>query len=194
MSQTRQSLIDAACFIAKQEGIDQDVVADVLLPRVFYHVVKQAAANPARRALVMVTNTVALVNGTIALPTTILTEFMRFAAVSDPIGATMANKMRYVANWNEFIRPLDLTLGYFTVVQLAGASQFYMTRPGTAYTPGAGYTGSIDIIVPTIPTIPAAAATAIACNGEIEDDLVLALAAALKGGWMDVVANKGAAA
>jgi len=185
VSLTLQSLLDQGCFLAGDEGLNKDVIAETLIPRVIYFTIDSAASDPTRRGLVMVTSTVGLVNGNAALPTTALVHHLQFASVADPLDSTVAKKMRFANSWPEFIRPLDSTLGYFLAVQSSGANQFYYTQPGTAYSPSSGYTGNITLTTPQIPTLPATASTAITVNGEIEQDLVLNVAKAIKGDlWM----------
>jgi len=187
MSQTLQSLVDAACFLAGSDGLEKDVIGELLVPRVVYHVARRAARDEKRRALVTTTTSIALMNGNVALPATVLVEFMHLAAVENPADATMARKMRWIPSWAEFVRPLENTLGYFTVTQPSVVSQFYMTLPGASYAPGAGYTGSISLTVPQVPAIPSTPTGAFNVPGEIEDDVVLYLTAALKGDWLQLI-------
>lgn len=178
-----QNLVDAACLIARVDGLKKDYIADLLLPNVLRWVAQRAAADPNRRASVTTQFTLALVNGQVTLPDTVLVDFMPTASVADPADATMAKKMRWIANWAEFIRPLDNTLGYFTVT--GGGLIFRMTRPGSSYVPGAGMTGNVELSVPARPAINAGIITA---AKEIELEALTHLAAALKGGWEAVLA------
>lgn len=183
MSITVQTLVDTACLLARADGIKRDAVAQLLVPRVATWVAQRAARDQARRALVMTKFTIALVNGTGPMPADALAEYMVHGAVSDPADATLAKKMRWVPEWSEFIRPLDLSLGYYTVTD--NGSDFVMTRPGVAYTPGVGMTGNIDL---TVPAKPAIAGGNITSAPEIDQELVLALTAALKGDWQAIIA------
>lgn len=183
MSMTVQNLVDTAVLLARAQGIKTGVVAELLVPRVLTWVAQRAAADPARRSLVTTKFAVALVNGVGPVPADALTEYMKFAAVNDPADPTMARKMRWIAHWDQFIRPLDSTLGYFTVTD--NGTDFVMTRPGVAYAPGAGMTGNIEL---SIPAKPAVAAGNITSPPEIDQEAVLALTAALKGDWEAVIA------
>lgn len=177
MAITVQSLVDTACLLAGDMGRKRGHDAELLIPRVLTWVGQQVASDPRRRALVTMTHTLALVDGEALLPANVLVEFMEHAAVSDPVDPTMAHKMRWIPKWSEFIRPLDLTLGYFTVVQ---GSSFLLTRPGSLYVPGGGMTGDIDL---TTPAKPSVASGIINTPAEVEQEIVLALTAALRNEW-----------
>lgn len=180
---TLQSLVDSAIFLAGEQGVNKDVVADILVPRVVYYVYEEAAKDEHKRRSILANSTLALVNGSVALPATVLIRCLKYAALADPADATVAKKMRWVKDWAEFIRPLDNTLGYFTVL----GSTFYMARPGTSYTPGAGMTGNMTLTTVQVPDISAwAAATSLSFPGEIEDEILLALAQAIRDEWLNL--------
>lgn len=182
MSFTLQSLVDSAVFLAGDQGVNKDVVADILVPRVIYYVYEKAAEDEHKRQLILANSTLALTSGSVALPATVLVRCMKYAAVADPADATVAQKMRWV-RWDGFIRALDIAFGYFTVL----GTTFYMTRPGTAYTPGSGMTGNVTLTTPQVPDMSAwAAGTTISVPGEIEDELLPTLARGIREGWMDV--------
>lgn len=186
---TLQSLIDGAIFLSGAQGVNKDVVAETLVAPVIYWCTLQAALDPHRRQMTMVSSTIALTNGVGALPTTVLVQCMKYAALADPATATTAKKMRFVQNWNEFIRPLDSTLGYFTVIESTYANTLYVTLPGSSYTPGSGYTGNVTLTTPTTPTLPAAAGTTITANNELQYEFLKTLAAAIADpmNWMNSV-------
>ena len=177
MAITIQDLVDTACLLAGDAGRKRGHDAELLIPRVLTWVGQRAASDPKRRALVATTHTLALVDGEALLPANVLIEFMDQATVSDPADPALARKMRWIPEWREFIRPLDQSLGYFTVVQGSG---FHLTRPGTVYTPGAGMAGDIDL---TTPTKPAVSSGLISTQPEVEQEIILALVAALRGDW-----------
>lgn len=186
MSMTVQALVDTACLLARADGNKSGVIAELLVPRVATWVAQRAAVDPARRGLVTTKFVIALVNGVGPMPADALAEYMKFAAVNDPADPTMARKMRWIAHWPEFIRPLDLTLGYFTVTD--NGTGFVMTRPGVAYSPVAGMTGNIEL---SIPARPAIAGGNITSAPEIDQEMILALTAALKGNWEAVITAEG---
>ncbi len=192
---TLQSLIDQAIFLSGAEGVNKDVVAETLVPPVIYWCTLQAGLDPSRRQMTLVSSTVALTNGVGTLPATVLVECVKYAALADPLVTTTAKKMRFIENWNEFIRPLDSTLGYFTVAQSSYANTLYVTLPGSAYTPGSGYTGNVTLTTPTTPTLPATASTAITANNELQYEFLKSLAAAIVDpmAWMSSVNNQKAA-
>lgn len=153
-----------------------EVSAEPLIPRVLTEATRRLGADPNRRNGVLATSVVGLVNGSGPFPANALVEFMGFAAVADPADPAMAKKMRWIPDWREFIRPLDLTLGYFSVL----GPTLFLTRPGTAYAPGAGMTGNIDL---TTVTRPAVVAGNITMGADIEQEAINLMATALRHGW-----------
>lgn len=176
MAITLANLVDIACLLAGPAGIKQGPTAELLVPRILTWVAQRAAADANRRALVTSTLTLTLANGEGALPATVLVEFMDQSAVADPADDGLARKMRWQPKWSEFIRPLDQTLGYYTVKD----GTFYLTRPGEAYAPGAGMDGDIKLTTPTRPVVSGGSVTTPA---EIEQEIILVLVAALRGDW-----------
>lgn len=155
-----------------QEAID---IAEAMAHAVMVEVCEDAARGEA--LLVTETVTIALANGTGVLPTKVLSEFLPTATVEDPSDATMANKMRYLP-WRDFARPSISTYGYFT---MRNQTEFDMTRPGTGYVPGAGYTGNISLTIPCVTDMPGSQTATITVNRKIEQLLVARLAERMKG-------------
>jgi hypothetical protein len=184
MAITLQTLVDTACLLAGPAGLKRGPDAELLVPHILIWVGQRAAADPMRRALVMETHTLTLVNGEAPLPVNVLIKHMDSAAVADPADPDMARQMRWIPDWSEFIRPLDDSLGYFTVVDGIFLGKplrmFHLTLPGQVYTPGVGMNGDIELTTPSYPTIVDDKLTA---ASEIEREVVTGLAAALKGGW-----------
>lgn len=184
MSLTLQSLVDRAVNIALAGrditalSLNVEDIAEDLAPTVFYGIARRAASDPRRKGLVENTLTVALTNGVGTLTAVPLIEFMDDSTVSDPADATMSKKMRYIRQWRDFIRPLDSTLGYFIV---KNGTEFNMTRPGSAYTPGSGMTGNVSLTAPCVPQIPTLATDTIVIAPGLEEEAVLALAEAITG-------------
>lgn len=182
MAFTLSQWINRAIAIA-QAGEDQntsitlnvDDTAEALCSNVMFEVAEAFASDPLLALYVTESVTLALVNGTIALPSRVLTKFMPDASVADPADAAMAEKMRW-ASWAEFIRPLDNTLGYFAVV----GQNFFMTRPTVSYSPGTGMTGNVSLTIPCTYDMPASETATITVPLKVEEQLVLKLAERLK--------------
>lgn len=184
MAITLQALVDTACLLAGPAGLKRGADAELLVPHILTWVGQRAAADPMRRALVMETHTLTLVNGEAPLPANVLVKYMDSAAVVDPADPDLARQLRWIPDWREFIRPLEDSLGYFTVVDglflTKPVRMFHLTLPGQVYTPGVGMSGNIELTAPSHPTIVGDKLTA---ASEIEQEVIAALVAALKGGW-----------
>jgi hypothetical protein len=189
---TLKELIQRAVEIASGGGpADQlEIMAEALVPSTFRFATRQAAKDPVKRAAVTVQHTITLANGVGTLPTEVLVEFLDHSTIADPADAAMARKMRRVYSWNEFIRPLDNSLGYYIVT---GTNKLHLTRPGTSYNPVDGMDGDVVLTTPTVPTVPALNSQIVA-PAEIVDDILLALAAGLTGKWQQAEEVKGSGA
>lgn len=151
--------------------------AEAMAPQAF-----REAARRAPRALTLKGNSVALTNGVGSVPAGVLVGLLGEpdVVVSDPADATMARKMRHVPEWSEFVRPLTSFFGYFTV---RGASaEFYLTRPGASYTPGAGMTGVVELTAHNSPVVPSLASDPVVGADEVLEAALLIIAEGLKGG------------
>ena len=169
--------------------LDVDMTAMTLAPRAFYYTAEKFAQDITRRGLVEQNFAMSIVNGEAPLDPAVLVSCMKYASVADPADPAIANQMRWVDRWSEFIRPLDSELGYFIVT---GADSFNMTYPGTPYTPGGGFTGNVVLTTAAVPAVPAAASGTIVAPGEFLDQAMLALAAAIKGdSWLKQVEAAG---
>lgn len=189
---TLRELIERAVDIANANRetsaamVGSEAAAEPMLRAVFYYVSRRKAADKDHRPVTYHSHTIVMTNGEGTLPATVLSEFLKFGTVIHPTDPTMACKMRYVS-WAEFVRPLDSTLGYFTIFQSGADTKFRITLPGAAYAPGAGYSGNIELRTPSTVPIPAAPGDAIVAHDSLLDDLVLGLAAALQGDWKAVI-------
>lgn len=177
MALSVQVLVDTACLLAGPRGIKQGHTAELLVPRVLVWVAQRAAAHPQRRVLVMTTFPISLIDGEAELPPEVLVEYMDHSSVADTIDPDFARKMRWQPSWAEFIRPLEPTLGSYTVKE----GTFVLVPPGQSYTPGSGIAGDVELTTPAMPSISAGVITT--TSPEIEQEIILALTAALRGDW-----------
>lgn len=188
MSIDLQDLVDTACLLAKADGIKKTAVGELLVPRVLTWVGQRIASDPDRRHLLMANLNLVLVLGSVALPADVLVEHIKHGVLSDPADATFAKKMRWAGSWKEFVRPLDPELGYFAVQASGDHHLLFVTRPGTPYNPVSGMTGPLSLFTSYMPLVVSGTITS---PPEVDQDIILALTAALKGDWEPVIAAEG---
>lgn len=184
MSITINSLIVTAKNLAfagvtpTVQMLNNQLIAELLIPQVLYAITRRAANDPTRASLVNISQTIALTDGAGIVGPGTLPEFMDNAAVSDPATNSLSKNMRYIRLWQDFIRPLDSTLGYFTVVDGTG---FNLTRPGAVYNPTSGMTGNITLTTITQPVLPATADDPIVVAPSLEPEIITGLSLMLRG-------------
>lgn len=151
-----------------------ETAAEPLLGIVFHEVSVDKARNEYKRSLLTRTKTLAVVNGSVAIPTDVLTEYMWDSHLID----TTAPTKRYsLTPWHQFITAaLDRRLGHYSV---EGESTLHVIEPATSYSPTSGPTETLLLSVPCVVVVPAATTDAIVARDEILDDLVRGLASAL---------------
>lgn len=184
--QTLQSLVDAAIFICGKEFDNTDVISESLAPFVIYEVCRRYASDPKRRPLTLATHTLSVTDGVATLPAQVLTEYLEFGVMAEVADPTFTKRWRYVS-WLDFTRPLEDALGYFSVNTDMGSSVdsfIYITEPDTSYMPGSGFTGVVTLTTPTAVTVPTDANNDLQAPQELQQDIVLGLARALKGKWL----------
>lgn len=177
-----QELIDRALSIATV-GLDpatasllaDEVRAEDLLLTVFTQVGVQAAREERLRHTLRRTKTLNVVNGTVQLPSDVLSAYITDSVLYDPTDLT--KRYAYLAP-EHFVRErLDARLGHYSVV---GESGVRVTEPGESYDPFTGPTVELHLTIPCVPEVPATANDAIAVSDEVADDLVAALARELR--------------
>ena len=179
-----QELIDRAITEAKR-GLAPSVaaafdeaedIAEVLVPTVFAEFSAECARDEHRRTLLATTQDLTVTLGSATLPSDVLTEYFHEATLRDPSDLT---KSYSFVPFNEFISgQLDQRLGYFTVEL---GRTFRMIEAGASFNESGGYTGTPKLTAPSAIPVPALAGATVNVVDEIADDLVTALAMALRG-------------
>lgn len=184
---TYQEWIDKAQILAASIGgevmvspyLDAGIALEVLAANVMHYIAAKCASDPRTRSLLKQTQTISLTNGEGTLPANVLTEYISDAEIYDATDTFLGSLTSWISNWNDYVRCNELRLGRFSIK--AGRT-FHYCPPGTIYDPASGVTQDIIVTTPCVPSLPAAAGTAISISDELTDDLVAALADALRGG------------
>jgi hypothetical protein len=183
---TLQSLIDSACFIAGKEGINRDMVAQLLVPVVFQQVARRYAADELKRPYTLAVLPLTFTGGVAELPNAVIVETLKYGVLVNPLDDTQTKKYRFVS-WLEFTRPLtptSLQLGYFSVnTEMTGGLDplIYAVEPGSVYAPGAGLTGTMSLTTPVVPTLPTVATDPINAPQQLQQEFVAVLAQMIAG-------------
>lgn len=186
INQTLAGLVSTAIWLSGKEFDNADARVESMVPFVFYEVSRRYAVDPKRRPLTLAIFSLSFTNGVATLPVAVLTEFLEFGVMANAGDATQTKKFRYVS-WTEFTRPLDSTLGYFSVNTETNTSvntKIYVTLPGAAYIPGAGLTGTLTLTTPAAVAVPTVESNPVLAPQEIQSDIILALGRALSGKWL----------
>ncbi|HWT01202.1 MAG TPA: hypothetical protein VN256_13215 [Pyrinomonadaceae bacterium] len=157
--------------------LDPEQIAESWAHHVMREVAEEFAADPMLAPYVTETVTIALTNGAGTLPSRVLEGFISDdRVVLSTSDATVAEKMRFLP-WDDFIRaPADTNRGYFSVK----GTSFYYVAPGSAYTPGSGVTGNVDLTTFAAVDMPASESATITCPLRLELALVERLATKIR--------------
>lgn len=164
--------------------LDIEMVAEALVPTVFQQVAARYAADPDKRSLLRRTHTIALTNGIADLPDEALSAGKAGAIVNDPTDVTVAQNASMVWYWNDFVAPrsgLLAQIPQWIINDDDGLlNTFHYLEANETYDPSSGFTGNLEIMISSVPEIPATAATTLNVPGEALSDLISALASALR--------------
>lgn len=180
MAITLQNLIDTAVMLSGLDRPGLSTEAMKLMPVVIYRVAGRMAADESTRHLVTVRETFVSASGVISVGANVLIRHLKHASLEDTADPTFAKKMRFIADWSEFTRPLDSTYGYFIGIVAAGLPKIIFTAPGTPYSPTTGPTMSIDLVTPCAPTVPTTPAGTFTAPLEVQTEVEILLAKALQ--------------
>ncbi len=186
---TFKSLVNAACIIAGKDGLNADAVSEYLVQLVFLQVARKYAENDAKRALTLAVVPLTFTNGAADLGDQVLTDYLKYGVLRNALDETQTQKYVYVS-WQEFTRPLtpvSLQLGTFSchsTMDSDTVETISVVEPGETYDPTAGFTGNMTLTTPVAPTVPAADTDPINCPQEMQQDLLIGVARALTGQWM----------
>jgi hypothetical protein len=164
--------------------LDLDMVAVSLVPTVFQDVAMRYAADPDKRNILRRTHTLTLTNGVADLPDEALSAGKAGAVVNDPTDVSVAQNAAMVWYWNDFVAPrsgLLAQIPQWIINDDNGTlNTFHYLEANADYDPSAGFTGNLEIMISSVPVIPATAATNLDVPSEAFSDLVSALASALR--------------
>lgn len=179
---TLQELVDRALSMASAgmepssvPTLHAEMIAEDMLPAVFGEVGQRLAANERTRHLLRRTKTLAVVNGAVQLSADTLSAYITDSVLTDADDET--KDYSYLDPVHFVREPLDSRLGHYSVV---GESGLRVLEPGEAYAPLAGPTASYLLTIPCVPEVPATAASPVVASEEVIDELVTALATALR--------------
>jgi len=179
---TFQEFIDAAIFQSGTQATDAQ--AESLVPTVFQNVAMEYAGDPEKRNILRRTHTLTLTNGVANLPDEALSAGKAGAVINDPTDVSVAQNASMVWYWNDFVAPRSGLLSQIPQWIInddnGTLNTFYYLEANATYDPSSGFTGSLEIMIPSVPTIPATASAALDVPSEALSDLIEALASALK--------------
>lgn len=173
---TLQGLIDAAIFIAGVQN--SDAQAESLVPIVFQSVALKYAGTEEGRSLPLRSHTIALTSGAGAVPTEALTACKFGASISSGSDPAVGQTQTIIPYFQDFIQPrnrIDAQLNWWTIQE---DRTFLYLAPEEEY-PGS-FTGNLELLISTVPEVPAAPGDTIDAPGEFLSDAVQALAIAIK--------------
>lgn len=186
---TYQEFINQSCWQALRglpnaSHFDLDTlfpIAESLVPSVFQQVGEDAAGDERKRSLLRRNKTVSVSNGSATLDDDVLTAYLEDSTYFDSDDLT--KMYSWVRNFSDFIDssladPPFSNYGYFTARNGAVLNQ---REAGELYDPTLGFTGSMTLNIPCVPTRPATASTALDVPDEVLNDLLDVMSAALKG-------------
>lgn len=179
---TLQALADRAMSLASinlaTDPQALSMVTEDVLINVFQDVGIALAASRDTRHLLRVSQIVAFVNGTVALPAGVLTQYANEGSLQDTTDNTTINKRySFEPKWAEFVRQWDQRLGYWTI---QGYSIFVI-EPNTSYDPNTGLSVSLMLTSPTIPQVPVTPGAVLSYPDEVVTRLVIGTANAIVG-------------
>jgi hypothetical protein len=164
--------------------LDIEMTAETLVPTVFQDVAMSYAADPDKRNILRRTHTLTLTNGVADLPDEALSAGKAGAVINDPTDVTVAQNAAMVWYWNDFVAPRSGLLSQIPQWIINDddglLNTFHYLEANETYDPSSGFTGSLEIMISSVPEIPATAGTALSVPGEALSDLISALASALR--------------
>lgn len=185
MSFTYQAMIEAALSQAcagtdplTNPISDTSWIAEDFVSSVFQQVGVQCAKDERKRSLLRKSKTVTFVNGAGTLTSDVLTEYKEDSTLYD--ASDLTKEYSLVREWGDFIQPRTGWMLWQGIYSMNGVT-ISVVEPNANYDPSTGVSEDRTLVIPCVPVIPASAATAVDVPSEIENDLVEALAVALRG-------------
>ncbi len=152
-------------------NIDSLAGLKALLPHVIRNVYRKKAANVKDRHDIVTKHTIAVTASVGAVPEAIMREFLAQADFQDSLNNKCIAWLPYAVDYNSGVTFTQI--GYVTIV----GNDFYYRAPS----PNQSFTGSLYVTVPSMPTIPSSWSTEIDIGENMADDIIIALAKALRG-------------
>lgn len=159
---------------------DATTIMEAMIPTVFQEVALQYAGDPDQQSLLRRTHTIAMSNGAGTLPDEVLSQCLNNANVTDPNDVSVGKFQSYVPQFVDFIGPRDNIQAQLNWWTCKGDTDFLFLEANAEYDPSSGFTGNLDLTVPSVPAVPATASDPIVVSEEIASDLVEALADTLR--------------
>lgn len=173
LSQACAGIDPLATPISDTGWIGEDFVSTI-----FQQVGRQCAADERKRSLLRKLKTVTFANGVATLTSDVLTEYKEDSTLYDAADSTKEYSL--VREWGDFIQPRAGWMLWQGNYCMNGVI-ITVVEPSESYIAGSGLSGGRVLGIPCVPVVPAAATDAIDAVEEITDDLLTALATALKG-------------
>lgn len=170
---TLQEFINNSIFVAGVQNADAQ--AEALVPIIFQRVALRYAGSFDGRSLLRRTLTVSLTNGVGEIPSAALTSCWTGATVNVPAEPTVGPLMSFTP-WDEFLCPLDVRLGYWTI---RVNDTMYWINPGETYDASSGRTGDVELNITSVPDVPATAGATIDAPDEFLSDATEEMAKSL---------------
>jgi len=162
---------------------DATTIMEALVPSVFQAVAEGYAGTGERRkqSLLRRTHSLTVTNGVAVLPETVLTSCMVNSSIDDPDDVTVAQAQSFCGEWFDYVQPRDAWQIQLNIYCVKGDLDFHYLPANEEYDPSSGFSGTIELTVPSVPEIPASASDALDVSSEVTSDIVEALAEALRG-------------
>lgn len=153
-------------------------IGEDFVSTVFQQVARDCAKDEHKRSLLRKLKTVTFANGQATLTSDVLTEYKEDSTLYD--AADLTKEYSLVREWGDFIQPRTSWMLWLGNYSINGVT-IGVVEPNANFDPAAGLSGDLVIGIPCAPVIPATASTAIDIVAELNDDLVIGLANALRG-------------
>jgi len=185
MAFTYQAMIEAALSQAcagtdplTSPISDTAWIAEDFVMSIFAQVGAECAKDERQRSLLRKSKTVTFVNGSATLTDDVLTEYKEDSTLYD--AADLTKEYSLVREWADFIQPRAgymLWLGTYSMNEVT----LSIVEPNANYDPMAGISANRTLVIPCVPSIPALATDPVVVVPELQNNLIEALAVALRG-------------
>lgn len=157
---------------------DTSWIAEDFVTSIFQQVGVECATDEHKRSLLRKSKVVTFTNGAATLPDDVLTQYKEDSTLYDL--SDLTKEYSLVREWGDFIQPRTGWMLWQGAYSMNGVS-ISVVEPNANYDPTTGLNANLTLVIPCVPTIPASASSVVDVIGEIENDLIVGLAAALRG-------------